>query len=195
MFKKKVIAVIMASFFYFGCSSAEKVATETKPTEKNIVNSEAEDSGIKNKGDFRNAKWGMTIQDVSKIEIKNDIFDITDINGLGLYEEILGINALVIYEFEEGKLVKGSYLASGKDITEERYNKIKEILNNKYGEYKLLEQKESMQKVMEWRNGKTIVRYLADFEYSDMKLEYFEKNYFNKQYGEEVVDMTSEKLF
>lgn len=194
MFKKKVIAIITASFFYFGCSSAPNVVSD-KTTEKKVENSEKEESVIKTQGDFRNTKWGMTLQDVSKIEMNNDIFEIPDINGLGLYEEILGINALVIYQFEDGKLVKGSYVASGKDITEERYNKIKEILNNKYGEYKLLEQKESMQKVMEWRNARTVVRYLADFEYSDMKLEYFEINYFNKQYNKEVIDTTSEKLF
>lgn len=60
---------------------------------------------------------GMTHQDISKVEIDKDIFEIPDMNVVAFYEEISGINFLVMYKFDNNKLVSGIYSAMGKSVT------------------------------------------------------------------------------
>jgi hypothetical protein len=182
MLKKKIGLIFILSMLTIGCSSSDNKKSTVKnklPQKENKSEKKVDRFETDSNSDFRSASWGISPQDVMKIEIDKDIFDIPDINGIGFYEEILGFNALVLYQFENNKLIKGSYVASGKDITEEKFNKIKERLYKKYGEFKVTNNLSN--RIMETRNNKTLVRYYTDFEYSDIKLEYFEINYYNQQ--------------
>ncbi len=198
MLKKKIGLIAITSLILLGCSSTnEKKDSKNKVTsnKKEISVKKSKNFEIENNSDFRNASWGMSIKDIMKLEIDKDIFDIPDLNGIGFYEEVLGINALVVYQFEDNKLIKGSYSASGKEITDENYNKIKDILNKKYDEFRIITKDNSSGKIMEAKNLRSVVRYFTDFEYYDMKLEYFEINYFNKKNVESSSEDEAAKLF
>ena len=192
MLKSKIGLIFIVSILSLGCTSTDKKNEKEKKENQKKISKNVKKFDYENSSDFRNLSWGMSPQEVMKIEIDKDIFDIPDMNGMGFYEEILGINTLVLYQFENNKLVKGSYIASGKDITEESYNKIKDKLYKKYGEFKVVPKESSSGKIMEAKTGRTVVRCFTDFEYSNMKLEYFEINYYNRQNKSEE---SLEKIF
>lgn len=192
MLKSKIGLIFIVSILSLGCASADKKNEKVKKENQKKISKNVEKFDSENSYDFRNLSWGISPQEVMKLEIDKDIFDIPDMNGIGFYEEILGINTLVLYQFENNKLVKGSYIASGKDITEESYNKIKDKLYKKYGEFKVVPKESSSGKIIEAKTGRTVVRYFTDFEYSNMNLEYFEINYYNRQNKSEE---SLEKIF
>lgn len=172
----KLFALLVIIIVLAGCSSGNKKAVKS---DKKTISVPEKGRFEEEITDFRKVNWGATQQEVTKSEIDKDVFDIADIGGVGLYDEVLEINTLVIYQFENSKLVKGVYSASGKDVNEEKYNEIKSILNKKYGSEKIFTDEKTGKKIMEWKNKRTVVVYSADFENANMKLEYYDISYYN----------------
>lgn len=82
--------------------------------------------------DFRNVKWGMSIEDVQINEL-SEIVKIED-NMLIYKIEMLGEECFLQYLFQNDKLIKGVYLFNikGMNIKDRIYKDIFESLNKKY---------------------------------------------------------------
>lgn len=97
--------------------------------------------------DFRQTKWGFTKEQVKNIEGNEPYIDIE--NTLAYKKSVANLDCLIGYMFINDKLVRAKYLFeiehSNKNDYISDYNKIKQILKEKYGV-----QKESND--MQWNN-------------------------------------------
>ncbi len=159
-----------------GCGSAEPKQNK-ELIKKESIKKENKDK----KFDFRNSNWGMSQQDISKIEIDKDIFEIPDETPVAFYEEISGINFLVKYKFDNNKLVSGSYLALGKLVTEENGEKLKKILYEKYGKEQRIE---SNGKIY-WKSDDTEIEFSINLEDKKLTMIYNDIKYFEAKKVEE----------
>lgn len=170
--KKVTLTFTLLAFILFsGCGTTEP--------KKEVVKKESKKS--EEKFDFRKSNWGMTQQDVAKIEIDKDIFEIPDISPLAFYEEISGINFLVMYKFENNKLVIGSYSALGKSVTAEKGEKLKKILYEKYGK----EQKIDGNGKIYWRADDTEIEFFINLETKELAMTYSNVKYLEAKKAEE----------
>lgn len=86
--------------------------------------------------DFRNIRWGMSIDDVLKRE-KSTLREKT--NDVLLYnEEIANAKAALLYSFIDGKLYSATYILDGDQFSNKNnyvdsYNKLLVMLKEKYG--------------------------------------------------------------
>lgn len=88
-------------------------------------------------GDFREADWGMTKEQVEKLEnSKKKSLSIDKILYLG---ELGNLEVMIGYHFINNKLVKGQYIFDNKHTDSNQYildyNKINDLLCSKYGDY------------------------------------------------------------
>ena len=97
-----------------------------------------EDAGELKKGHFRDASWGMSkdqVRKVEKLEINKGNDEMLYYDG-----EILNLECLVVYHFVRDKLVRGSYLITQEHTNKNDYisdyNVLKDSLKKKYGEPK-----------------------------------------------------------
>lgn len=86
-------------------------------------------------GDFRNARWGMSVAEV-KLSETAKLLDESD--GILLYESSLsGLDVFVGYVFTNGILVRGKYISverhSNRNDYITDYNTLKDLLTKKYG--------------------------------------------------------------
>lgn len=187
--KKVTLTFTLLAFILFsGCGSAEP-KKENDIVKKESIKKDSKKS--EEKVDFRKSKWGMTQQDVAKIEIDKDIFEIPDISPLAFYEEISGINFLVMYKFDNNKLVSGSYSALGKSVTAENGEKLKNILYEKYGK----EQKiDGMGKIY-WRADDTEIEFFINLETKELIMTYNNIKYLEAKKAEiETKDKIEENV-
>ena len=123
--------------------------------------------GEKRPYDFRKAKWGMTKEQVKKIEQVKPTYEKG--NVLGYKDKVLGLSFLVGYIFDEnGKLKSGSYILEKRldelDYYVKAYKKLKKFLTKKYGTpYK--------EKVT-WKNTRFKGKYAEGFAVFHGHLEY-----------------------
>jgi hypothetical protein len=89
--------------------------------------------------DFRNTKWGMSIEKVKSLEKAKFIESVTTDTGLILvYEDnLLNISVSVIYIFAEDTLVRAKYLSLEQHSSDNQYfndfDKFATALSDKYG--------------------------------------------------------------
>jgi len=85
--------------------------------------------------DFRKAKWGISKDEVKRLEKIEIIAESEEV--LGYLGEVAGLKTLVIFEFGEDKLVSGYYFIEEKHTAKMNYiidhNRIRELLIKKYG--------------------------------------------------------------
>lgn len=83
---------------------------------------------------FRNAKWGMSVKEVRKLETLPEDDFLND--NLFYSGKIANLPATIIYEFIDGKLVSGTYAIKDIHITNDLYlndyNDLKKLLTEKY---------------------------------------------------------------
>jgi len=96
---------------------------------------------VQGKTNFRATRWGMTIEEVKKIEgepIQKSKTEGLDI--IGYQGKISGMDCLVGYIFAGNKLTRAKYVFaeehSNKNLYINDFNEIKKILTDKYGEPK-----------------------------------------------------------
>jgi len=89
------------------------------------------------KYNFRKTTWGMTKKEVKQVEGEPQ-YEVED--KLLYLDTVAGMNCVVIYTFENGKLVRGGYKFlvkhSNKNLYIDDYEIIKELLIKKYGKPK-----------------------------------------------------------
>lgn len=89
--------------------------------------------------DFRNARWGMSRDEVKKSEADKLVKD--EAQGLGYITSINGDEALLMYVFVDDKLVRAKYVmlkkfSNNSDYYYQLHEPIKAILIEKYGKPK-----------------------------------------------------------
>ncbi|MGI9533967.1 MAG: hypothetical protein ACR2NW_03370 [Thermodesulfobacteriota bacterium] len=92
-------------------------------------------------GDFRNTSWGMAKEQVKETENIDIVEENT--NSISYIETIVNYPALLVYKFQDNKLIWGSY--SFKQINDkddeylEDFINFEEAISSKYGEGKKLD--------------------------------------------------------
>lgn len=85
--------------------------------------------------DFRNARWGMSKQEVKSVESLK--FDEERDNDLLAVGKLAGLSVYVYYTFTDGMLSRGAYIIKTEYINPtnhiQDYYKLKELLAKKYG--------------------------------------------------------------
>ena len=86
--------------------------------------------------DFRNVRWGMSIEEVKKAETSKMV---DESDTILIYESSLaGLDVYVGYVFTSGILVRGKYISvekhSNRNDYINDYNSLKDLLTKKYGE-------------------------------------------------------------
>ena len=85
---------------------------------------------------FRNARWGMTKEEVTASEIKMDPVEINE-NTIRYKTQILGKNVELIYLFLQNQLAKAAYKLDDNYLNSSHflntYRKFKSALTQKYG--------------------------------------------------------------
>ncbi len=85
------------------------------------------------KPDFRQASWGMTPAEVKKAETRAEAVSGSPPGELWYRDSLIGAYpARVLYEFAQGKLVRGAYLLSGPRRPAD-YDYLQNLLIAKYG--------------------------------------------------------------
>jgi len=166
MKKITFVFTLLAFILFSGCGNSEPKKEKSAVKKESIKKQEE-------KFDFRKSKWGMTQQDISKVEIDKDIFEIPDMNVVAFYEEISGINFLVMYKFDNNKLVSGIYSAMGKSVTVENGEKFKNILYEKYGK----EQRINDNNKIYWIAGNTEIEFSISVENEKLTMTYSDTEY------------------
>lgn len=86
--------------------------------------------------DFRNAKWGMSREEVKKTEQEKIVGE--DENTIGYESGLAGKGVLLVYIFVEDKLVRAKYVLA-EDFTNKNdyydgfFDNVKKLLTEKYG--------------------------------------------------------------
>lgn len=119
-------------------------------------------------GDFRDATWGMTREEVKAVEkseiIEERKYELQKVGDALVYREYPGKDSsLVFYYFNRGKLYKGEYWRryGGKRTSRKDYSKAKKLLSNKFGEPK--------KDGTTWENGR--LAYCAEWEAGNTNIE------------------------
>ncbi len=83
---------------------------------------------------FRNTKWGMSIDEVKQTENSEPTYDKD--NMLGYDDQLLEFDVFCFYIFVDNQLVRAKYAINEKHSNDnlyiDDYNKLKEALNKKY---------------------------------------------------------------
>ena len=160
---------------------------------------------------FRNAKWGMTQDEVQRIEknrlvdssskeeVLRQIFKTQDSDSFLLYEgDVGGVSCTIVYSFcENGQLKEGGYLLTenyyenpqGWNTAQKNYKRIKHLLREKYGTAILGE----LSSKTVWQNRSTYIIMHMDKESQDdqilLSVLYVPKNNVHK-----YIDIESDKI-
>lgn len=95
-------------------------------------------------GDFRNAMWGMTVQEVKEYESGKFNEKASGSYALRYTHKILNISGIeTTYNFLQDKLYKAQYKKYDNDGTRRILNLFNEILTTKYGEGKVIRYNEA----------------------------------------------------
>jgi len=179
MKKITITFTLLAFIIISGCGSVEPKKESTTVKKENI---KKDSKKVEEKFDFRKSNWEMTQKDVAKIEIDKDIFEIPDITPIAFYEEISGINFLVMYKFEDNKLVSGVYSALGKSVTPENGEKLKKILYEKYGK----EQKIDGNGKIYWKTDNSEIEFFINLEIKELSVTYSNVKYIESKKAEKT---------
>lgn len=126
MLKMKTAFIIIITMLLAVSSSAQSRPDNlnTKPTEEG-----------KALNGFRDAAWGMSMQDVKKVETAN--LESEDGDGLIYSGNVAGLDCYIIYSFTSDKLTLGYYSFSKKYSNDNNYiddyDKVVDLLISKYG--------------------------------------------------------------
>lgn len=98
-----------------------------------------EDPKLKEAYTFRETKWGMSRQDVKRIEKEKNPIDATD--GISYESNVLGLDCFIHYYFtEDDKLALGGYSFRNRYTNTNKhiddYKRIRKLLIQKYGDPK-----------------------------------------------------------
>lgn len=137
---KKIIIFLIICFPILGCQNKQ-----------NKTGKQSEEIPIKTNeikpGDFRNAKWGMSKEQVKKTELSKPIGENDGL--LGYEDKIANLTCQIAFEFVDDTLSSAHYLIKEKHINDNDYitdfNKLKDLLSEKYG-------KPSMDKIV-WKGS------------------------------------------
>lgn len=146
--KKKIIVVLICimAFSVTACGGAKQNEPSTtsespaKTTEESMaeptVETDSKQEQNTNK-DFRNATWGMTMDEVIESEGKDP--DLQDKEMVGYHDVKLGtISTLLYYKFEDNSLYAGLYLSDEVHTNTlkylDDYNSMKDLYIEKYSE-------------------------------------------------------------
>lgn len=135
-----LIALITLVLFTFACSndknsSDERNAEQSEANTEEAVEETTQDSEnidpeAIEKYDFRNANWGMSMEEVRKSEGREP--ELESENTLDYSTIILGMQTQIGYTFNNDELIRGGFFFITKPETNngyiEKYNKIKEEL-------------------------------------------------------------------
>ena len=145
--KKKIIVVLICimAFSVTACGGAKQNEPSTtseasaETTEESVAEPTVETDSAKEQDtnkDFRNATWGMTIDEV--IESEGKAPELQDEETVAYSSIDVGtIKASLFYTFEAGKLIEGSYILEDSHTNAlnyiDDYNSMKELYIEKYG--------------------------------------------------------------
>lgn len=93
-----------------------------------------------NAADFGVADWGASLEDVKRLEQRNNLTPFGERDYLIYAVELEGIDKTrIIYQFADGKLVEGRFLfspANALDVAQalRHYQAIKQLISRQYGE-------------------------------------------------------------
>jgi len=139
MFRKIGIAVIMMMIVGLHFSWAQETAI-TESGKKVLLNSDGTWKYIeiseKNGATFRKVPWGLSKEDVKKIENKEVAYE--NDKALWYSTSLAGLKCSAIYVFAADKFIRGRYYideshSNNNDYIDD-YDKLKQLLKEKYGE-------------------------------------------------------------
>ena len=140
---KKVICLtsLMVLLVLSACSfpsSRIHSSTDNQKVTLDTLQEEVDDQNVvlDRVADFQNSNWGMTKSEVLQAEAKG--LSEMDIGNLAGVKDVSGREAIVSFEFENGKLYDGMIIFTDEHTNEnlyiDDYNSIKNALCEKYGE-------------------------------------------------------------
>ena len=155
------LIVILASVIVVASISANLIAY-TEDGRKVLLKDNGTWEFIKDKQkdtnvyDFRKAKWGVSIEEVKRIETSKLLTD-TPIDGELMYEgKVAGMKCTIHYKFIDGILTSAGYFLherhSSHNLYVKDYYKITKLLDKKYG-------KSEEERV--WQNPQSVYREVA----------------------------------
>lgn len=166
--EKIIILIISAALAFSGCSSNNnKNNNDNKAVSKNVETEKDTDSQKELKEeventDFKNVKWGMSKEEVRKLEESSVYYE--EENFLIYNMKTEGLIAATRYEFNsEDQLIKVINLFLNKHVNKKDYlddfNKMKEKLTKKYGEptKDIVDWKDDLYREDESQWGKAII--------------------------------------
>ncbi len=172
--KQLFLILLILSLGISGCQNKQK-KKEEKITQETVT------KPIETKsGDFRSAKWGMSKEQVKKLESLPSIGE--NKNLLGYKGKIANLDCQIAFQFINDTLYSAAYVITENHINNNDYisdfKKLKELLTEKYGQPKLDKMiwKGSLYKGDESRYGMAVVTgnlvYVADWktETTDIRL-------------------------
>lgn len=140
---KKVLFIMLAILFLFVCVSCSQAPLTVSTTDSlltSAINDPSSDltpepSAIVDP-DFRNAKWGMSKEEVISSEQSQP--DESSKDSIIYYErEVAGFDAILGYSFTDNRLSSGLYVINTKHTNDndyiDDYDNIKKALISKYG--------------------------------------------------------------
>lgn len=116
--------------------------------------------------DFRNVRWGMTKDEVLKSEGEKPTFESTGSNSISMNDYLFSKKVKLSYIFDDNERLYAAYYSLDKEnnpnITEMElklyYNKLIDVLSEKYGSHKQGEiHTSSTKEALEWNSGDTQV--------------------------------------
>lgn len=151
----KLLTLIIFALFIYACSDDNKTTDNTQETQASEINNDTVE-----KHDFRQAKWGMSMQEVKETEDTKPVLESE--NTLDYSIILLGMQAQVGYTFKDDELVRAGFFFLTKLDTKneyiEKYTSLKEELTKVNGKTVIdtEKQKDSSQKIDPENKGEAI---------------------------------------
>jgi hypothetical protein len=127
-------AAVLAFALLLSCAGKDRVAHKADPL-PGAVPARPVTTAPKAAGDFRWAKWGDSMAEVKQSEEAKATLGNAD--TLVYTGEVNSLEASIVYNFIDDKLVRGAYVFEGRHSNENRrideYNGLKSLLQEKYG--------------------------------------------------------------
>lgn len=116
-----------------GCNENTSSGNESEKDVENNLEEQVEVVNIETT--FRNATWGMSKEEVEKVEVEDKISD--DGKSLLYSTQVNNLNAALLYRFVDNQLVRTGYVIEENYTNENQYiydfDDLKKALSEKYG--------------------------------------------------------------